>query len=106
MSMMIDTGKPREEQIRWIILVTLNNAAPGPAAAPLLLRVVRGTGWTDATPMEVHREARYLETRGLLRMETDQDGLWLATPTRYGTDVAMFTVPCAPGIARPEFKWW
>lgn len=106
MTMMIDTGKPREEQIRWVILLALKNASPQPAPAPLLLRVVRGAGWTDATPMEILQEANYLQARGLLTLQTEQDGLWLAAPTRYGTDVALFTLPCEPGIARPPYKWW
>lgn len=106
MKMMIDTGRPREEQVRWIILLTLNNSRPSPAAAMLLLNVVRGTGWTDASAMEVFQEAQYLERRSLLKILQEPDGTWLAEPTRYGTDVANFTLPVEPGIARPPYKWW
>ena len=36
--------------------------------------------------------------------ETPQ-GRWFADLTRIGVDLAEYTIPCEPGIARPE-KYW
>jgi len=102
---MIDTARLRREFIRWMLLVTLNNArATGGASEGLLLQVVQGE-YVDASPMEMRAELDYLAERGLIKLDKRPDGNWLADIGRYGIDVVEYTVECDPGIARPK-KYW
>lgn len=101
---MIDLGKVRREDIRWQILLTLNNARPIGAYEELVLSVIRAT-YPDATPMELRREMDYLGDRKLVDLRKEPAGRWFGELTRYGVDLAEYTVDCEPGIGRPE-KYW
>lgn len=101
---MVDIQKVRRETIRWQILLTLNNARPVGAWEELVLSVIQAT-YTDATPLELRRELDYLADRKLVDLRKEPSGRWFADLTRYGTDVAEYTVDCDPGIARPT-KYW
>ena len=60
----------------------------------------------DMSPDELRRELDYLRDRGLVTIKTPPDGsAWRCDLTRYGIDVAEYTVDVEPGIARPE-KYW
>lgn len=101
---MIDQAKERREHLRWLILLTLNNARPiGAFEGPILS--VAQSEYPDATAHELRRELDYLHDRKLVGIERRPDGRWFAELTRYGVDVAEYTVACEPGIARPE-KYW
>ena len=101
---MIDQAKARREHLRWLILLTLNNARPiGAFEGPILS--VAQSEYPDATVHELRRELDYLHDRKLVGIERRPDGRWFAELTRYGVDVAEYTVACEPGIARPE-KYW
>ncbi|MEZ7895981.1 MAG: cytoplasmic protein [Thauera sp.] len=101
---MIDQAKARREHLRWLILLTLNNARPiGAFEGPILS--VAQSEYPDATAHELRRELDYLHDRKLVGIERRPDGRWFAELTRYGVDVAEYTVACEPGIARPE-KYW
>lgn len=101
---MIDQAKARREHLRWLILLTLNNARPiGAFEGPILS--VAQSEYPDATALELRRELDYLHDRQLVAIERKPDGRWFAELTRYGVDVAEYTVACEPGIARPE-KYW
>jgi len=101
---MIDQAKARREHLRWLILLTLNNARPiGAFEGPILS--VAQSEYPDATAHELRRELDYLHDRKLAGIERRPDGRWFAELTRYGVDVAEYTVACEPGIARPE-KYW
>ena len=101
---MIDQAKARREHLRWLILLTLNNARPiGAFEGPILS--VAQSEYPDATALELRRELDYLHDRKLVAIERKPDGRWFAELTRYGVDVAEYTVACEPGIARPE-KYW
>lgn len=103
-SAMPDLAKVRRENLRWLILLTLNHARPmGCAEGPILS--VAQTQYTDASPLELRRELDYLHDRELLKVKRDPSGPWSAELTRHGVDVAEYTVPVEPGIARPE-KYW
>lgn len=104
--MKVDLEKPRHEQVRWVLLLTLNNARPGDAGASLLVRTVQGALYPDTTALEVRRELDYLASRRLVEITDPPSGPWLARLTRYGVDIAEYTIPCEPGIARPKDKWW
>ena len=101
---MVDMHKVRREDIRWQILLTLNNARPIGAYEELVMTVIRST-YPDATPLELRRELDYLHGRELVRLQKRPDARWHAELTRHGVDVAEYTVDCEPGIARPA-KYW
>lgn len=102
--MNIDMDKLRREQVRWVLLLALNNARPIGANEAILLGVVHGV-YTDATALEVRRELDYLASRRLVTLTKSPAGPWSVSLTRLGVDVAEYTVDCEPGIARPE-KYW
>lgn len=102
--MNIDMAKIRRESMRWLILLTLNNARPLGAYEGLVLSVVQSE-YPDATALELRREADYLSDRKLVDVKKYPDGRWHLDLTRYGTDIAEYTVDCAAGIARPA-KYW
>ena len=102
--MAVDLAKVRRENIRWQILLTLNNARPIGAWEETVLAVVQST-YPDATALELRRELDYLGDRDLVDLKKDPNGRWFADLTRFGTDVAEYTIDCEPGIARPQ-KYW
>ncbi|MBV5296327.1 MAG: hypothetical protein JZU58_28640 [Curvibacter lanceolatus] len=100
----IDQARIRREALRWLIILTLNNARPiGAYEGPILS--VAQSEYPDASPHELRRELDYLADRELLKLEKHPSGKWFADLTRIGTDLAEYTIPCEPGIARPE-KYW
>jgi hypothetical protein len=100
----IDQAKVRREALRWLILLTLNNARPiGAFEGPILS--VAQSEYPDATPLELRRELDYLHDRELVRVDKQPSGRWFAELTRSGTDVTEYTVSCEPGISRPA-KYW
>lgn len=101
---MTDFTKIRREQMRWSILLTLNHARPVGAHEQMVLSTVQAV-YPDATAHEVRRELDYLESRDLVEIERDPSGYWHAELTRYGVDIAEYTVACEAGIARPA-KYW
>jgi hypothetical protein len=101
---MIDQIKARREHLRWLILLTLNNARPiGAYEGPIL--AVAQSEYPDASMLEMRRELDYLGDRDLIEVERKPDGRWHAELTRHGVDIAEYTIACEPGIARPE-KYW
>jgi hypothetical protein len=99
-----DMEKARREGLRWIILLTLNNARPVGAYENLVLTVVQSE-YPDASQLELRRALDYLSDRDLVELRKEPSGKWFADLTRYGTDIAEYTIECEPGIARPE-KYW
>jgi hypothetical protein len=93
-------ARHRREFLRWIVLLTANIARPAPVTLRMLLGVVQGE-YSDATSMEVRRELDYLDSRALLKVNTDPLGQVSVTLTRAGVDIAEYTVSVEPGIARP-----
>jgi hypothetical protein len=102
--MTVDMAKVRREDIRWQVLLTLNNARPIGAYEELVLSVIRAT-YTDATPLELRRELDYLADRELVSLRKEPAGRWHCDLNRAGIDVAEYTVDCDPGIGRPS-KYW
>ena len=102
--MNIDTASIRRENLRWLILLTLNNARPVGAYEGPILSVAQSE-YPDATPLELRRELDYLRGRQLINLNKEPSGRWFADLTRYGIDIAEYTVDCEPGIARPQ-KYW
>lgn len=100
----IDHARLRREALRWLILLTLNNARPIGAFELLVLSVAQSE-YPDATALELRRELDYLHDRELVKLDKEPNGRWHAELTRHGVDVAEYTVTCEPGIARPA-KYW
>jgi hypothetical protein len=57
------------------------------------------------TRLELRRELDYLEERELLEISGRDSVQWNAKLTRVGVDLVEYTIPCEPGIARPQ-KYW
>ena len=102
--MQIDHARLRREAIRWLILLTLNNARPMGAQEGPILSVAQSV-YPDATQLELRRELDYLHGRELVQVVKSPSGPWHAELSRHGVDVAEYTVDCEPGIARPA-KYW
>lgn len=102
--MQIDHARLRREAMRWLILLTLNNARPVGAFESLVLSVAQSE-YPDATPLELRRELDYVHGRGLVRLDKQPTGKWFAELTHQGVDTAEYTTACEPGIARPA-KYW
>ena len=101
---MVDHVKVRRESMRWNLLNTLNKARPYTSNEQFLLEVMRAI-YPDATALELRRELDYLADRSLVELKKEPSGRWFADVTRYGVDIAEYTVDCQPGIARPV-KYW
>ncbi len=99
-----DLAKARRESLRWLILLTLNNARPIGAFEEVVLSVAQSV-YPDATALEVRRELDYLNDRVLVTLDKQPSGRWHAELTRHGVDITEYTVDCQPGIARPV-KYW
>lgn len=100
----IDHARVRREALRWLILLTLNNARPVGAFEGLILSVAQSE-YPDASALELRRELDYLDERELVKVDKQPNGKWFAELSRHGVDVAEYTVSCEPGIARPA-KYW
>lgn len=96
----VQAARARREFIRWVLLLAANINRPTHSTLRFLQQVVQGE-YPDATEMEVRRELDYLESRDLAKVFTDPLGQVSADLTRYGIDIAEYTVPVEPGIARP-----
>lgn len=100
----IDLARLRRESLRWLIILTLNNARPiGCGEGPILS--VAQSQYGDASPLEMRRELDYLADRLLVDLVKSPAGPWHAELTALGVDVAEYTVEVLPGIARPT-KYW
>lgn len=104
MSPPFDAEKSHRETLRWVILLALNAARPLGAGEILIIGAVR-QAIPDVTARELRNELDYLAERDLIRLEGRDSPQWRAKLTRYGVDVAEYTVDCEPGIARPP-KYW
>lgn len=104
MNATVDVARTRREDIRWQIVLTLNNARPLGAFEELALAVVRAI-YPDASREELRRELDYLEARELVKIRRQPDNRWHADLSRNGIDLAEYTIDCEPGIARPV-KYW
>lgn len=100
----IDHARLRRESLRWLILLTLNNARPIGAFEGLVLSVAQSE-YPDASALELRRELDYLHERELVKLDKQPSGRWRGELTRHGVDVSEYTVVCEPGIARPA-KYW
>lgn len=101
---MFDAAKIRRESMRWYLLLALYNGSPEAICEELLLQTMAGI-WPDVTAIEVRRELDYLEARRLVALRKEASGRWWGDLTRYGVDIAEYTVDCDPGIARPKKVW-
>lgn len=99
-----DIQRARREQVRWIIMLTLQNSRPIEIHEAAVLQVLQSI-YIDCTALEVRREMDYLADRELVRIKKRPDNVWLAELTRHGVDVVEYTVDVEPGIARPP-KYW
>lgn len=102
--MAIDVARARREYLRWLVMLTLNNARPESIHEGLILSVAQSE-IPDATALELRRELDYLEARALLSLARKPSGIWWADLTHLGMDVVEYSVDCPPGISRPTRYW-
>lgn len=102
--MSVDPAKTRREHVRWLLILTLYNARPVGCCEEVALATLQGM-YPDATQLEVRRELDYLADRKLVSLRKEPSGRWFGDLTRYGVDLAEYTIDCEPGIARPA-KYW
>ncbi len=102
--MNIDAAKVRREQLRWYLILALHNARPEELCEEVIQATMRGI-YPDVTPIEVRQQLDYLADRDLVKLRKQPDGRWWGDLTRFGTDLAEYTIDCEPGIARPV-KYW
>lgn len=101
---MVDHARVRRESMRWNLINTLDKARPHTTSEVFLLEVMRAI-YQDATALEVRRDLDYLSDRDLVELNKSPSGTWYADLTRYGVDIAEYTIECDAGIARPQ-KYW
>lgn len=101
---MIDQQKVRRESLRWYLLLALNNARPEALSEDVIQATMRSI-YPDVTPVEVRKELDYLADRDLVKLRKEPSGRWWGDLTRYGVDIAEYTIDCEPGIARPLMYW-
>lgn len=102
--MNIDPEKIRRESIRWYLVLAIYNARPNEITEDVIQQTMRAI-IPDVSPLEVRKELDYLEDRVMVKLRKEPSGRWWADITRYGVDLAEYTIDCQPGIARPE-KYW
>ena len=102
--MSIDQAKIRRESLRWYLILALYNARPEELCEGIIQSTMRGI-YPDVTPIEVRQQLDYLADRELVKLRKEPSGRWWGDLTRFGTDIAEYTIDCDPGIARPT-KYW
>ena len=100
-----DLEKARRENLRWLILLALNSAQPVGASEQVVFSAITPM-MPDLTQLEMRRNLDYFAERDLITITgRDMQPQWFCKLDRYGMDVVEYTVPCEPGIARPN-KYW
>lgn len=100
----MDAAKIRRESLRWYLILALYNARPEDVCEDVVQATMRSI-YPDVTPLEVRQQLDYLEERELAKIRREPSGRWWSSLTRYGVDIAEYTIECEPGIARPA-KYW
>ncbi len=96
-----DMRRMRMERLRWLILESLNGARPIGTSETILLAMIQ-TEIPDLDKKELRLELDYLAERKLIKLERDKGRAWFADLNRYGIDIVEYTLPCEPGISRPD----
>lgn len=99
----IDMEKANREITRWRVLQVLNVGRPLPVSEIIVLRTLQDIH-LPITAHGLRREMDYLRDRKLIEIRDEESPTWSAELTRYGVDIVEYTLPCEPGIARPE-RW-
>jgi hypothetical protein len=102
--MNIDAEKIRRESLRWYLVLAVYNARPTEVVEDVIQQTMRSI-YPDVSPLEVRKELDYLEDRAMVKLRKEPSGRWWADVTRYGVDLAEYTIDCQPGIARPAPYW-
>lgn len=102
--MCVDLEKARREELRWIIMRTLDAARPIGTSESVVRSAIEPVV-PDITLVELRREMGYLEDRRLIEISGKDSPVWAAKLTRDGIDLVEYTVDCHPGIARPKKRW-
>jgi hypothetical protein len=97
---MPDLERIRREGMRWNIISAMNKNRPYVTGEHFLLEIMQAI-YPGATLHEVRRELDYLDERNLVKLDKKPSGIWFADLSRYGIDIAEYTIDCHEGVARP-----
>lgn len=98
----IDLERAQREEVRWRILRILDAGRPLPVSETIILRALSDAA-LRLTPSGIRKELDYLENRKLVEIHgRSAEPVWSAELTSLGVDVVEYTLPCNPGIARPQ----
>lgn len=101
---MIDIQRDTREDLRWMILLALNQARPTGTTDQVLTRTAHNL-YMSVTTDVIQRELDYLEDKGLAKTtKSDATPVWHAALSSHGVDVVEYRASCPDGIARPK-KW-
>lgn len=103
MSGKVNLEEARREELRWMILRTLDSARPI-GASETIIRNAIDPCIPDLTITELRRELDYLEDRGLLTIIERDRPIWFAKINWHGVQIVEYNEACLPGIARPK-EW-
>jgi hypothetical protein len=95
------TDKVRREAVRWHLMQIANVSRPQGMYTGAMLPILQSV-YPDASELEVRRQLDYLQERDVVKIDIDPMGRWFVTLTRWGVDIVEYTVPCEPGISRPQ----
>ena len=87
--------------LRWTIMRTIM-VGGHLGATDRMCKEVAAAEFMGVTRQLVRNEIKYLEDRGLVDVTRSEVAAWRMTLNRHGRDIVDYTVPCLPGIARPE----
>ncbi len=87
--------------LRWTIMRTIM-VGGHLGATDRMCKEVAAAEFMGVTRQLVRNEIKYLEDRGLTDVTRSEVSAWRMTLNRHGRDIVDYTVPCLPGIARPE----
>lgn len=98
---LVQLAHARRGAIRWHLLAAINLSRPHGMYTGGLLPIIQSV-YPDATEHELRRELDYLEGRELMKIHRDPLDRWMVELTRWGVDIAEYTVECDPGVSRPR----
>jgi hypothetical protein len=97
----IDLASTTRKIVRWRILRALEAGQPYPVTEDILLLALQDQQLSP-TAREIRVALNYLEERELIHLEGRDTATWSAKLSRTGIDLVEYTIPCEPGIARPQ----
>ncbi len=97
-----NVSRAESEELRWIVLITLNTARPQGCNEHIIRRTANDVR-LPITSHQVRTEMDYLSDLGLITLDRSQQ-LWFGKILPKGVDVVTYRAECPAGISRPS-EW-